>query len=447
MTIPDDFGPVSSAEMERRQQQFDMKVSQNMDTLLDTGQSAKARRDAAIWLGESGEPRAIPALVRICEETDDTALRTAAEQSLGMFRAMEQALNGSEEEQEQVYELVESIVVHGQMGRRLAVPMRTLRIIMGGMVGSFLLFMLIGLLAGGSGGLADPTADLPTLAAEVVLAASPTAVDEAGLLRAYYDELSADATALLNLYNATTRGEVLNCQLELNAPPLFAAIDPALMPVAEQLNVVQVQLSGPIQTFRNACDTQIPIQPEDANIQANEVVGAQRTLSAAAELFNQQVSAGEGTPEAQLIPTATATQMPTITPTSTPDPAVVTQHRRALTFIIDDMTALRGKNTLLLRYWQDVQEAGRTGGCLEPLPEIPANYELPSQDVPQVPQELIDAIESVNLGLDLSRRSWGAFAEACRTGRLVDVVGNQLPSVELAQQAFQTASASLNDLP
>ncbi|MBZ0278428.1 MAG: HEAT repeat domain-containing protein, partial [Anaerolineae bacterium] len=84
---------------------------------------ANARLRAAQWLGEAGEPSAITSLAQTFKNDPDARVREAARYSLGMFRALEAALDSSKEEE--TLELLQKVALEGKMGRRVPVRTRT----------------------------------------------------------------------------------------------------------------------------------------------------------------------------------------------------------------------------------------------------------------------------------------------------------------------------------
>src|SRR5687767_15981756 len=78
---------------------------------------ASVRREAAYYLGEAGVDEAITKLATVFKNDPDKSVRKAAGYALGMFKAVEEALNGGREEE--VVELLRGIVDEGKIGRRL----------------------------------------------------------------------------------------------------------------------------------------------------------------------------------------------------------------------------------------------------------------------------------------------------------------------------------------
>lgn len=101
---------------------------------------ARVRRKAAEWLGESGEPSAISRLRQIYESDPNAKVRQAAEYSLGMFRALETALDG--DEAEAVMETLEDIIVRNKTGRRNRISTQRLQQLITALIVSLLILVV-----------------------------------------------------------------------------------------------------------------------------------------------------------------------------------------------------------------------------------------------------------------------------------------------------------------
>ncbi len=152
--------------------------------------------------------------------------------------------------------------------------------------------------------------------------------------------------------------------------------------------------------------------------------------------------AGEAAEETSA-PTAAPTAAPTPTPAPRLDP-LVAPHIAALYAVIDEVRGPRGAASALEQYWSDVRSAGTTGGCTQPLPAIPANYELP-EDAAAASPELDLAKNLVNTGLGLLRLGWDQFQAACAAG-LAAGLNDGLRSVDNIKAAFSTAASQLDAL-
>ncbi len=80
--------------------------------------SAAKRREAAYFLGEVPSEQSVPVLVDVYEKDKDASVRAAAAYSLGMYKAVDRALNAGEDER--VKDLLRGIEEDGKLGRRAA---------------------------------------------------------------------------------------------------------------------------------------------------------------------------------------------------------------------------------------------------------------------------------------------------------------------------------------
>ncbi|MDQ7033901.1 MAG: hypothetical protein Q9P01_03410 [Anaerolineae bacterium] len=190
----DDGQPVLSyADSERLQEEFEQNVVKRREMLRRPKHyPAKERIAAAYWLGEAGDPQAIPELVLVYKRDKTKGMKEAATYSLGMFKALKNIWDNPEQ-QEQVYDISEDIIFRGQLGKRFNRSQFMLPQI--GLVISFVVLMMIGFAAGQFSS-AKQASRATAVAVETELAPTPTedtfesAVDE---LSAYYTVLNNDA--------------------------------------------------------------------------------------------------------------------------------------------------------------------------------------------------------------------------------------------------------------
>src|SRR5262245_37923547 len=93
-------------------EEFEASVKQQIKLFVE--KDAKARRQAAEWLGEAGDPTAITMLAQVYKNDPDTGVREKAGYALGMFRKLEQELNGPNSEK--VMDLLQDVALNGKMG-------------------------------------------------------------------------------------------------------------------------------------------------------------------------------------------------------------------------------------------------------------------------------------------------------------------------------------------
>lgn len=414
---------------------------------------AKTRLAAVRWLGEAGEPTAIPTLVALYKKDDTRGMKEAAAYALGQFRALETAMEDPELA-EYAQELISDIIFEGRMGKKARPSAGTLRVITGILFVSLLVWG--GLLFVLSDRTPSPTvATQPTEIPEVI---TPDIDIEADLAR-LYQELETDAETLRVQFLNITRDQSPDCTVTFNAPqpyemPVGLALDSDLGTLVTELEAIRAEVDPLRNAYINACEALRVIPAPQALIYSDNIAEAQRQLSdLSARIAFDSLSVVEDDTEQQPTPEPDETTIIQV-PEETPEPAVdevdtvnYDSHIASLQFNIETMNNFRGHNTLLLQYWQDVRASGSTGGCLNlPPPTLPLDYELPEELVDGAPEELLNAIEAYNLGMTLSRSSWQAFANACRDNMLSDVVTIQNITTQTAQDAFDDAQAQLTDL-
>ncbi len=294
---------------QERVARFEAAVNRHIKLL--SAPDAATRRQAAAWLGEAGDPKAITRLKQVYEDDEDAGVRAAAGYALSMFRALEQAL-ADDKRQAKALKLFEDIVYKDKLGRRTRIPRGCL-----------------GQLA-------------------VALATS---------------------LVVLLAFNFV----------------VWPLLDPAAAPDEAQPTAIPPTAA-----------------PDEA--------------------------------QATAIP-------PTAAPTADP---TVAQHINALYAIVDDVRAPRGAASVLTQYWNDVRSGGATGGCTQPLPAIPADYELPPE-IQAASPDLALAAGLVNTGLELLRRGWTQFQAACAASPAASL-NDGLKTVGDVTTAFSSASEQLNKL-
>lgn len=444
---------MSEAQATARERQINAMIDQL------SSPRASERREAAYWLGEAAVGDAVPLLVELYKSDDDPSVREAAAYALGMFRAVEDALKRGQEDR--VVRLLEQVEIEGKLGKR-ANKRGLARLLLG-------LTLSFALLAAAAALLPDETVETALEAAglEQALAAlgpaepaapsAPAAPDDAARsriaadLRASYAQISADATTLQNQFLSVLGGGTLDCTAFFNNPPPVdlerAAAYPELAALAGQLAGAQADLNAALARYNDACDGVQPLPVEDVGPVYGIVIRALQALPQ----IEAAISAAEAGEPVSLPPTATPTPTTTPTPTQTPPPTTEISianpraHLAGLYSLIDTMTGQRGQLTLLGQYWRDVQQAGRTDGCNQPLPPIPADYNLPPEDARAAPA-LGQAVELINQGLELTRVGWADFLIACGSRELAPGVSNGLALYNTAHTAFQAANQLLDSV-
>lgn len=229
---------------------FEAKVRQNIKLLSSS--DAQIRRQAATWLGESGEPSAITRLKQVYENDPDAKVRQAAAYSLSMFRALERDMNGPNSER--VYELLEDVQMRGKMGRRVPVPVGCLARLVMGLLVSLLILIAFNFVIWPQYG--EQISSMLGLAPAAPAEAAPMSRDEiVDELDAKLTAVRADTTTLQTVYSSPS---AIDCQADFSNPTSFTdfgALDPyeGLLDIASRLNLQIVQLVTAKAPFNEAC--------------------------------------------------------------------------------------------------------------------------------------------------------------------------------------------------
>jgi len=455
----DDFGeadgdvaePIGlTAEQERKLEKFQTNVKRATRVLNNPNTSPENRVKAAEWLGESGEPTSITALRQAYRNDPDKKVRRAAEKSLGMFRALEEALDDPARAEE-VQQLLQDIIFEGRVGSGsgAAANIRRVQILL---VISFIVLMGVGLLSG-SGAFSNNA--LPTVAPTFTPFLSPTPlptvspVDFVGDLLAMHDDLVFDAELLAERYQLAIQEENLGCDVttfrapdEYVAPEGFNTNDfPMVQQFITQLNTVRADLEELRATYDDACTSGIAIPVETANEQWNALIPIQTSLSTD---FVTMLESPDFIP-GETIATPTPRPSPTPFPTATVEPSVINSIILQVQFNIDEMNQpINGINNRLIQYWTDLELGGQTDGCRDGAPELPTDYVLTEEQRTELPADLITAIDAYNLAMQLSRDSWALFEAACISDSPSIQQGKT--QAELAKTSFDEANTALGKL-
>jgi hypothetical protein len=413
---------------------FEKEVKANIKRL--SSKDVAARRQAAIWLGEAGDPSAITALAQAYKNDQDAKVRQAAAYSLGMFRALEAVWDT--DEQDAAVDLLQKVALEGKMGKRLRIRPRALVKFEIGLLLSAILvavgaFVLAPVIKGGSQTSANPTnAPQNASSGKAALVAD---------LRKSLDALAKDAGALQIQYQSAQTGKPFDCKTAFVGASPFALADadaqanPDVASIAKQYNDAQ-NAYQPVKTrFDEACSGKA--------MTGTELKQGADALIKAQSMFPDIARALAAVESPAVQPTAAPNQ-PTPVP-ATPTPKVdISAHVQALQKIVDDVTGQRGANSLLKQYWTDVQKTGTTQGCNSKL-TVPADYKLPD-DIAKASPDLKVAADVVNNGLLLTRQGQTLFTQACQSNQLAQSAAAGLQAANNAAQFFNLANTSLSRL-
>lgn len=398
---------------------FEAKVRRNIKLLSSA--DPKKRREAAMWLGEAGDPSAITRLRQLYEQDPDRGVRRAAAYSLGMFRALEQGLNGPN--QETVVQQLEDIALKGKMGRRVRIPVRRLRQLLVGMLTSlavllvftFVIWPEIADTVGGSG---EPISEDINI--------TPGAV-ETGTVEGQAAALRAASEALRGQYINVLGGGSVDCDTALNPP---APLDTATLPADEadeaaELNALLADWQTASEPFNRACaEDGTPVTPAEASPQ----LGILNLILARLD----GETPGDSQAEDDDPPAEPQTDANMLRP-------IIAR----MLDMVDELQTPRGPAGLLNQYWEDIRDTGSTDGCNQPVPSIPADYAPPS-DVADLPEDIIISIGLTNTGLELLRQSWAQFTAACGSDNPRAAADAGIQSIRSANSSFDLVREQLN---
>lgn len=416
---------------------FEAQVTENIKQL--SAKDPKTRRQAAAWLGEAGDPTAITALVQAYKNDPDPRVREDARYALGMFRKLEDALA---KDQDGTIKLLQDIALHGKMGHRIPIPVRTVaKVILGLLISAVIVaamaFVLPPLLRGSAPAqTAAPTAE-PNPPTTVPASVQLDTLDRPALTARLQDNLarlSSSVTKLQAQYQAVLGGGEMNCAEffdtveSLQLSEANARDFPDLAQAASDLNAALAAYQSARSAYARVCEGGETIPASEFGGPMGEVIAVIQSLAPI-----QAALAAEAAPlDAVPAPTTEA---------AAPSNDMRTQ-LQALDGIITDMTAPDSPNALLIRYWTESQDSGGTNGCSSPVSadQIPVDYVLPD-DMAQQSENLTLAAGMVNTGLALLRQSQQLFAAACAEGSPASSAATGLQLSGAAADAFNSAAA------
>lgn len=415
------------------------------------------RKDAIRWLGEAGDPTSIPALIKVYRKDKTPGMKAESAYALGQLRAMGDALDDPEME-EQAYDLLNKIVLHQKFGKRVNESM--FKLIEMGLGASAAVLFIIGMIAMFLVGIpaAEEAAIVEEISVQETLTAAPSPTSDSELvvqdqLQDYYAQLNHDTNFFQFEMLTAGRGGSITCE-DLSPDddiPLYYShpsynlssnwIDnPRFTPIANKLNEVRDLFEPARQAHANSCSNGQVIVGQEALDLGTNVLNAQAILREASELLS---GAGLEVPTAQF---ASPTPVPTNTPqaTATFDLNSANVYIGEIERLITDMTGPRGTTTALVFNWQQVIDSGQMyrEGCNAGAPFIPDDYALPAELVGSFTQ-LDTAVENVNIALLTTRQASSAFYTACSSGEVPEDAANRLAQASLALNAFAAAQAEL----
>ncbi|MBZ0290820.1 MAG: HEAT repeat domain-containing protein [Anaerolineae bacterium] len=407
-----------------------------------------ARRKAAAWLGEAGDPTAITALAQAYKNDADPRVKEAARYSLGMFRKLEQELEG--DNSEAAMALLQKVALEGKMGGRQRIPTRSivkveLALLLSAVLVAALAFVLPGIIKGGVGGTETVIGDnsAPTQAASAAERDRATIMRD---LRSAFTMLSNNATKLQAQYQLVLGGGKIPCNEFFDSLTPYT-LSPAnaqefsdLATIATDINQAETDFASAKGAYDRVCSGET-LSAGDFGGPMGATVAIIQRLPAIDTAITTAANASVDVTAAPVEATAT-TQ-----PTAAGGGVDLRPHLIALQNIIDDVTSPTGAYTLLNQYWTEAASAVGTQGCSYPfdVTKIPADYALPPEITPAAPTLKVSA-DLVNTGLRAIRDGWQTFGLACSSNTLLQYTVDSLARMDAAKQAFDTAARQIAGL-
>lgn len=420
--------------------EFEAEVDRKIKILMSRKNDVNERRDAAIWLGESGAPKAITTLTTIYEkDKKNKKVQDAAAYALGQFKALDEAIIREDdetviealgkEENEGIVQLLEDIALRDERGRRLRIPTRVMVLFQALLVVSLVGLIALNVTLSGAG---VTQGDRLAMRGQGTLA--ERTVNEIGLRT---DELEDDTQTLQQQLNNVRDGAALQCGAAFKNPADFP-LDPqvgtqfaSVQSVSDRYNDLRLDFISAKQSFDTACSASETVSAEATSVSLtslSSILSAIPALKSEIEAVRQAVNSavtatanaqatGDAAQSTSNAPTAVPTEGPTITSTPGLASSEITRHAAAMISLVDAATGQRGFNTLLAQYWADIRDNGSTIGCNTAAPTIPENYVLTEEEKRLAP-DLANALVQLDTGLALVRQGWTLFTNACTAGTL-----------------------------
>ncbi|MGB1285406.1 MAG: HEAT repeat domain-containing protein [Aggregatilineales bacterium] len=447
---------ISAAQMEA----FKKKVRREQIILSKANKyGSKQRQKAARLLGEYGEPEAIELLVAIYKKDKDKDVRAAAGDALAMFRGLQEAINDEDPDiQDYAMELVQGIIADGEVAQEPRFKRSMLLPAIGILTVTLIIFGALGVLLPSTGGGEVPLPNVQKTATAVAVARQLELEDPENVvvtLMERYSALSEDTRAMrLQLREVTDENGSVDCTVTFNQleglvlpRSINASTHPDLVDAHTRIERGVTTIRQMITDFTEQCG-ELSDATAFANREALTAIADQ--LVDVPQLLMDSGVDGAATPSPlPELPSATPTLTltPTLTPTSTANPLILNKHVTGIESIITRMNALRGDNTLLLGYW-GAAATGNTLVCNNlPGPTIPDAYLIPDDEMVDVTDTILQARDSLNTGLELTRSSWDLFERACENGSVTAQAGTQAQVAQTAQTAYNDAQATLDGTP
>lgn len=475
----DPFAGVKSAEklVVRTPEEFAAEVDKKIRLLLSPKQDTEARREAAFWLGESGEPKAISALRKVYEkDKKNKRVQQAAAYALGQFKALDEAILRDEgesvaealgrDENADILTILEDIALRDTRGKRLRTPTRRLVLF------EIILLLTFAGLVVANLVVTNRAPSAPKIAEGSTGSPTQRALDTVGFRLA---ALKTDSQTLQQELTAvkSTSGRALQCNLPLQSiealaftlPIDLANVSPDLKRVSDSYTTLISKWTVTRKPFDDACKTTPPtISAGNIDSTLAAITGLTGDITTLETDLNgvKANAVGTATVEAELTANALGTKAiidqtsnaptitPTETPTFTPTPGIPVERFRTYTSelytVIDDATGPGGYIPVLETYWTEARDQGTTGGCRAPQPSIPNGYKTLTEEDRALSPELAGIVTLIEGAMQLSQTSWDSFARACNNQTIQGSSQLGLDTIANIRTQFELARMQLDEL-
>ncbi len=417
-----------------------MNADLRQETIDQLMHGSPAERIRAIRrVGAMGDVESALDVLNIWRNPDEPrAVRRAAEETLGMFRAIQVALEKNEEVFLPDPDTVKDPPVAPETLWRL---LRILALVLVLLVAIDVLVVV----ARDRSGPEVPPSDPRLIAAQLQMRLDQLRLDRDNQVQAWR-QYQAIGTLGCDRFPAPAATSTSLRGLD------SLAIDPALYP---DLYEASLKLGAAIGQFTLVSNNWVlgcgggPVEPAETNLARLEQVGV-RLEEAGAALSRAQIAltpspaptptVGELTP--QFIPV-------TIPPTAEPTALLLdyAPYIRAMRNRIDAAVVGRGVVAQLLQYWEDVRQTGRSFGCSQVLTaDLIQNYYGVSAEAGALDPRLVDIQVAINVGMTLARESLTNFQQGCAVGNFSTLLDLGQAQIQQAQAALSQASTLLDQL-
>ncbi|GAB4573281.1 MAG: hypothetical protein Kow0077_15170 [Anaerolineae bacterium] len=401
----------------------------------------KVRTQAIRRLEAIADLESIPDLAAIYQSEDEKpAVRKAAREALGMFRAIQEALNAGQPVELPDPSTVKEAPITVELLRRIR---NVLAIVL-----VFLLLIDGAVYLLKSGTLVPPPSEPEQIVAEMQINFDQFQVDVDNQRQAWH-QFQAIQTLGCDRFpppanTSTSTGWLERLPIDqATQPALFEAQFVFARAVAEFMLVANEWTVGCAGGTTSGADVNLA--------RLDQIEGELVTIQAA--LDGARAALATPTPELlDLTPTQLEAIPVTLPPTPEPSPLPLSADRyaayiRAMRDRIETAAVGRGVLVQLNQYWQDVRETGQTFGCGQVLTdETLQNYTgVTMQDAALDPR--LNSIQTtINVGMTLARESLANFQQGCAAGNFSTVIDLGQPQAQQAMAAMDQATAMLTQL-